>query len=457
MPFRSVPPRLFAASLTCAMLFSVNAFAQTGGTGAISGTIVDSTGAVIPGATITATNVATGVVTTRVATGAGVYNIGALIPGVYTVTVSYSGFSSFKQENVTLDALDTVGLNVTLKTGSAGDTITVSDAPPVLETTNATLGGTIENSVYAALPLLISGGQQRDITQFSNLLPGAQVNPGGRSSIIGGTGQRVGELYVDGLPLTTANQQGDNRPVFNIVPLEAIDQIKVVTSGYSAQYQGAGLENYNLKAGTNQYHGSVFAYVRNTIFDAWSFSSKPGGPNVVPTLVNGALVNLPGSKPVEHQIEFGYAVGGPIKIPHLYNGHDKLFFFTTFDKFRSRLGANYVTGSLPTLLERTGDFRELLTPTATLNGVAAGGVGTSTAPNYFLYDPTTEAACTAHNTGGVLCRYPVWLRPRNRCRNQRQPRRHRRAHQRHPQGADFAHQPIPAAVPAHTVHLRHRQ
>ncbi len=375
------------------LLFSAasSTVAQTGGTGAIAGTIVDSTGAVIPGATVAVTNVSTGVVTTRVATSAGVYNVGSLIPGVYTVSVSFTGFSTFKQENLTLDALDTVGLNVTLKTGSAGDTITVSDAPPVLETTNATLGGTIENSVYSALPLLISGGQQRDITQFSNLLPGAQVNPGGRSSIIGGTGQRVGELYVDGLPLTTASQQGDNRPVFNIVPLEAIDQIKVVTSGYSAQYQGAGLENYNLKAGGNQYHGSLFAYVRNTIFDAWSFASKPGSPgNVVPTLVNGAFVNLPGPKPAEHQVELGYAVGGPIKIPHFYNGHDKLFFFTTYDKFRSRLGANPSVSTVPTLLERQGNFTEL---------------------PYNIYDPTTEASCTAHNTGGAACRYQYGYGP----------------------------------------------
>ncbi len=108
--------------------------------------------------------------------------------------------------------------------------------------------------------------------------PARRCLPAGRSSIIGGTAQRLGELYVDGLPITTQSQQADNRPVFNIVPLEAIDQIKVVTSGFSAEYQGAGLENYNLKSGTNKYHGAVFGYFRNTAFDAWSFSSKPGGP-----------------------------------------------------------------------------------------------------------------------------------------------------------------------------------
>ena len=128
------------------------------------------------------------------------------------MTVSASGFSTFLQENIVVNALSNVGLNIKLKTGSQTETITVSAEPPALETTNATLGGTIENRLYTRLPIMIAGSQQRDITQFSNLLPGAQVPPGGRSSIIGGTAQRLGELYVDGLPITTQSQQADNRP-----------------------------------------------------------------------------------------------------------------------------------------------------------------------------------------------------------------------------------------------------
>lgn len=372
----------------------VLALAQSGG-GGITGVVADNTGAVIPKATVTALNVATGVSTVRIASSEGNYVLNPLQAGTYTVTATAAGFASFKQENVVVDALSSVGLNITLKPGSQTEVVTVSGAPPMLQTTDSTIGGTIENSTYAALPLLIAGSQQRDVTQFSNLLPGAQVNPGGRSSIILGTGQRVGELYVDGLPLTTASQQGDNRPVFNLVPLESIDQIKVVTSGYSAQYQGAGLENYNLKPGTNQYHGALFAYVRNTIFDAWSFSSKPGGPNTVPKLVDGVIKQVPGPKPFENQIEYGYAVGGPITIPKIINGHDKLFFFTSLDRFRSRLGANYVTSTVPTLKMRTGDFTELL--------AANGG------PGYVLYDPTTQAACTANNK--TPCRYPYGQTP----------------------------------------------
>ena len=392
--------RAVLAALLCVGLLAATpkGIAQTGGQGAIQGSILDLTGAVIPDATVVARNVATGIETKRVSTGSGVYNIAPLLPGTYTLTVSTKGFVTFKQENLIVDAMSTLGLNVTLKAGSEGETVTVSDAPPALETTNASLGGVIENSLYTELPIMISGLQQRDITQFSNLLPGAQVNPGGRSSIIGGTGQRLGELYLDGLPITTLSQQGDNRPVFNIVPLEAIDQIKVVTSGFSAEYQGAGLENYNLKAGGNKYHGAIFGYFRNTIFDAWTFSTKPGSPgNVVKVNQGGVIVSLPGPKPAEHQNEVGYAVGGPIKIPFLVDGHDKLFFYTTYDKFRSRNAPNPISSTVPTSLMRQGNFQELLS-------VANGGLGNTAGVNYPIYDPTSLAACTANSTTGP-CRF----------------------------------------------------
>ena len=182
----------------CLGLTTQWAGAQTGGEGAIEGTVTDTTGAVISGAAVTATNNGTAVSVTRTTSAAGYYNIAPLIPGTYTVTVSAAGFGLFQQQNLVIDAMHVSGLNVTLKAGSQTETVTVTDAPPDLETTNPVLGGTMENATYMDLPLLVSGNQQRDITQFSNLLPGAQVNPGGRSSVISGTAQRLGELYLMG-------------------------------------------------------------------------------------------------------------------------------------------------------------------------------------------------------------------------------------------------------------------
>ncbi|SFR97092.1 TonB-dependent Receptor Plug Domain [Granulicella pectinivorans] len=377
--------------------------AQNAGTGAIEGTVQDSTGAVVPNATVTALNVNTGLSTTRTTTSGGFYSIGTLLPGTYKVTVTATGFRTFVQENLVVDSSHTSGLNVPLTNGATTETVTVTEIPPALETTNATLGGTIENSSYTALPVMISGLQQRDVTQFSNLLPGAQVPPGGRSSIIGGTAQRLGELYLDGLPLTTISQQGDNRPVFNVVPLEAIDAVQVVTSGFSAQYQGAGLENYSTKSGGNKYHGSVFEYIRNTAFDAWSFSAKPGGGNTVTVIQNGAAVKVPGPKTPEHQNEYGFTIGGPISIPKLFSGHDKLFFFATYDRFKSSQGANPSASTLPSTLMRSGNFQELLPTTA-------GGLGNTSGANYAIYDPTTQASCTAHSTNGA-CRYQYGYGP----------------------------------------------
>jgi hypothetical protein len=381
---------------------AMQAAAQTGDEGAIAGTVVDSSGAVVAGALVTATNVATDVKTARPTSGAGYYNIAPLVPGKYTVTVSAKGFEVFKQENMVIDAMHVSALNVSLKPGSQTETVTVTDAPPSLETTNAVLGATMENDVYMELPLLVSGNQQRDITQFSNLLPGAQLNPGGRSSVVGGTAQRLGELYLDGLPLTTISQQGDNRPIFNLVPMEAIDQIHVVTSSFSAEYQGAGLEDYSLKSGANKYHGTVADFIRNTIFDTWGFSA-PWATVTNPKTGLKGYQNAVGTKPPDHQNELTMSVGGPISIPHLFSGHDKLFFYATYDRVHTRSAPSYGSDTLPTTLMQQGNFQELLS-------VANGGLGNTSNVNYPIYDPTSLAACTSHN-GNVPCRYQYGYGP----------------------------------------------
>lgn len=379
----------------------MQAGAQTGGDGAVTGTVQDSTGAVVANATVTATNIATSIQTARKTSEAGYYNIAPLTPGTYTITVAATGFEVFKQENLNIDAMHVSSFNATLKPGSESVTVTVTAAPPDMETADAVLGGTMENEVYMDLPLMVSGNQQRDITQFSNLLPGAQVNPGGRSSVIGGTAQRLGEVYLNGLPLTTTSQQGDNRPLFNLVPMESIDQIKVVTSSFSAEYQGAGLENYTLKSGTNGYHGSVADFIRNTVFDTWGFSA-PWATITNSKGVKGYQRDV-GSKPVDHQNEFAASVGGPISIPHLFSGRDKLFFYASYDRTHSRSAASLTAATIPTTLMRSGDFREIIP-------VSAGGLGAEVSAggiNYPIYDPSTlncTGACkrTQFTSGGLV-------------------------------------------------------
>ena len=249
-----------------------------------------------------------------------------------------------------------MGFNPSLTLGEATETVIVTAAPPVLDTTNATVGLVMENTTYANLPLQMNNAQ-RDATAFAALAPGAQG--GARLPIIGGTGNYLGQLYLDGMPAETISQQGDNRLVSQAVDLDAVDQFQVVTSTPPAEYSGAGSMNFTLKSGGQKPHGQVSDFVRNTIFDAWSFQAKAA------TTKNAAGATVPAPKPVEHQNELSASFGW--KVPHTA---DKVFFFAAYDKFHSRRGAAYALYTIPTTLMRTGDFTEL---------------GTSA----FLYDPTT--------------------------------------------------------------------
>jgi len=377
-------------------LSATSAIAQTAGEGAITGTVKDATGAVIPNATVTAQNVATGVETTRPTSSAGIYQISPLIVGTYSVTVSAAGFQNFKQENLVINENQIFGLNPVLQVGSQKDTVTVTEAPPALDTANATLSTTISSTEFAELPLLVANNQQRDITSFSNLLPGAQA--GSRSSLFSGTANRVQEVYLDGIPLTTISQIGDNRPIFNVVPFEGIGQVGALTSGQSVEYQGAGSVNYNMKSGGNQYHGTVADFVRNTIFDTWGFTAPAA---TKPELVNGAIVTVPAGKPVDHQNEFTFSVGGPISIPHLFKGHDKLFFYTAYDRTHTRAAPAYSTATIPTTQMQQGDFTQLLNASQSA-GTAAGP---QSGPGYLIYDPTTQSCngntCTRQPFMGI--------------------------------------------------------
>ena len=363
--------------------------AQTGGEAGIQGTVTDESGAVVSHATVTATNQASGVATTRETTGDGLYTIAPVLPGVYTVSIKAEGFSEYSQKNLAVDALKLTGLNVKLKIGSSSTEITVTDAPPQLETTNATLGAVLENSTYESLPLQMSG-QQRDPTAFATLIPGAQG--GARAPIIGGTGNYLAAVYLDGIPVTTINQQGDNRVVANAVPVESIEQFQVVTSSPDAEYQGAGIINFNLKSGANDYHGTVAGIVRARMFDAWSYASKTA------TTVNPDNTPGPPQKPDEHQFEFVAAGGGPVPMTH-----HKSFFYLTYDKYHGRNGVNPSFLTVPTALMRQGNFSEVTYTVYTPTGCTPGTSGcVASQAQLPIYDPTSTAACTAAT--GTLCR-----------------------------------------------------
>jgi hypothetical protein len=368
----------------CFFWSATPAGAQSAGEGALQGTVTDSSGAVLPNATVVATNVATGIAATRTTTSAGFYVISPLQPGTYSVKVSSSGFQTVEQANVVVNALQMRVYDPVLSVGQETQTVQVTAAPPVLNTADATLGLTVENTTYTNLPLQMTGSQQRDPTAFGTLTPGSQT--GVRLPIIGGTGNYLGQLYLEGMPAQTVNQQGDNRVVSLSMSVEAVDQFQVLTSTPPAEYMGAGAMNFTMKSGGLKYHGKVADYIRNTIFDSWSFTAKAA------TIKNATGQTIPAPKPVEHQNELSLSFGGVVpKTAH------KLFFFVAYDKYHYRFGANPSLFTIPSKAMIAGDFTEL-------NGnVGAGGrTGTGSDNPPILFDPTTNSC-----VGSVCTRQPL--------------------------------------------------
>jgi Carboxypeptidase regulatory-like domain len=394
--------------------------AQTAGQGTISGTITDSTGAVVPGATVIATNAATSVATERISTSAGLFTIAPLPPGTYSVSVEAKGFRTLKQDNLAVNAIGVLGFNPVLTIGAATETVEVSAAPPVLNTSNATVGLVMENTTYANLPLQMNNAQ-RDPTAFASLAPGAQA--GTRVPIVGGTGNYLGQVYVDGMPAETINQQGDNRIVSESFDLDAVDQFQVVTSTPPAEYSGAGAINFTMKSGGNKYHGQASYFLRNTVFDTWGFTQKwtqqpgidsatgvayPTCSPVATTVTSGgnttSYAPRAGCQPkgAEHQGELSLTFGG--HVPHTGN---KLFFFFAYDRFHSRRAANPALFTIPTPLMISGDFTELN------GGVGTGGLtGTGANNQPLIYDPTSNncvgSTCTRTPFQGMKNGLPTY-------------------------------------------------
>src|SRR5262249_34513707 len=315
------------------------ALAQTGGGGSIQGTITDSGGSVVRGATVIATNVATRVEFTRQTNEAALYVISPLPPGEYAMSVSATGFQTLIQEKIIVDALSAVSVNLTLKVGAVADTVTVAEAPPQLNISDARLGTTIRNELYTNLPLAMGtavagsgiGQGPRNPGAFIFLLPG--VSEGNRWGTINGAQGFSKDVFIEGVPITDPIQQGEGRTISLGVSVEAVEQFQVETSGTGVEFNGQGSENYTIKSGGNQFHGKGFEYFRNTVLDARGF--------------------FPAVRPVEHQNEFGATIGGPIL-------KKNLFFFFSYDRWRYRFVSPPQFASVPQLKMRTGDFSELL-------------------------------------------------------------------------------------------------
>ena len=316
-------------------------------TGSIVGTVTDSSGAVIPAAAVNATNVDTGLSRAATTGNDGAYRIGYLPVGNYNVSVDASGFKRFVQQNVVLAVDQTQTLNLALAVGVSTETVTVAATPPLVDTATAVLGRTVQAAEIIGLPLVnrnayaelsltpgVQSNSASGATNSSNSNPNGTPNyqigvPSTQVVVNGGIdgGVPMVSFYLDGgINMTGIRNYGNPLP-----NPDALEEFRVETSNFSPQYGrlSSAVVTAVTRSGTNQVHGSLFEFVRNT------------GLNATPW---NATLNPP-----YHRNQFGGAVGGPVK-------RDKAFFFFSYAGLRQTVGQFLNGGVVPTALERQGDF-----------------------------------------------------------------------------------------------------
>jgi hypothetical protein len=342
-------------------------------TGTLVGTVKDSQGAVVSTATVKATNVATGYSRSAPTNSVGEYRIDYLPVGTYTVEATASGFERYVQQNVSLDVEQELTVNIALAVGAATQTVTVTTAPPTINTSDPVLGRTIEPEEIIGLPLV-----NRNTYTLISLTPGVMANNNSSTSNPTGTPTTATGLYIEDVQINGSIDGGSAGVAFyldggnNITEMrnygnpspnpDAVEEFRVETSAFGAQYGqfSAAVVSVITKSGTNQWHGSLFEFNRNTDFNANSWAPAHNAA--------GQIIVAP-----YHRNQFGGTVGGPIK-------KNDAFFFFSYGGLR-QVTSNIYTGAItPTANERLGDF---------------------TADTFTVYMPGTNKATLANgaNTG----------------------------------------------------------
>ena len=306
--------------------------------GTITGSIKDNSGALIRGAHVTATNVATNVVSSTVSDDSGYYTVPYLAPGTYNVSAEASGFSTTTVSDVNITVNLSTAVNFILKVGVISQKITVQANAIQLETENSELGGSVSRQQIIELPQL-----GRNPYNLIALQPGVipeDINSGIQVTANGGMAN-TSNILLDGATQVNTST-GD--PAFT-PPLESVGQLKYITNNYSAEYgmSGSGVLTMASESGSNNFHGSGYEYVRNTDFNA-----------------NGWYPNHVGqARTPYHENNFGFSISGPVLFPKLYNGRNKTFFFTNIE-WDPQSRPDPITASVPTAAMRTGNFSGLV-------------------------------------------------------------------------------------------------
>ncbi len=347
------------------------------GTATISGSVTDSTGAVVVGANVTAVNNATGFRRQTVSSDQGQYNLPGLTPGSYLLSVESQGFRRAELSNITVQVDQNARINVALEVGQVTETVAVTGEAPQIESQSATLGAVVDMQKIVALPL-----NGRNFAQLALLVPGVSTGTEGGGAGADGfsaNGLRADQnaFQIDG----TSNSDPLNNRISVRPSIDALQEFKIQTNNYSAEFgKGAGAQvNIVTKSGAKEFHGTLWEFLRNDNFQARnlfdinsrSFPCNPSDSNIA---------TRKACAPQYNQNQFGGNLGGPIR--------SRTFFFTNLEGFRQRRGGATVT-QVPTVAQRNGDFSATLLP-ATAGADALG----RTWRRGQLFDPRTSRQVT---------------------------------------------------------------
>jgi hypothetical protein len=359
------------------------------GRGTLTGTVKDANGAFIQGAAVSLKETNTGSGYSTESTAEGLFTFNELPPGSYTLTVTAPGFESYTQSGIGVDVGSTSTVTVALKVGAESTTVNVNSDASHLESESSDAGFTMTPQVLESLPLPF-GGEIRNPLEFAALSPGfagTMTNnpsspPAGAFKLSGGQ-QGGGDVLLDG---ATTELASANMQVTYGYSVEAVSEFKVMTNTFDAQFGSAsgGVVNLASKQGTNDFHGSAYDLLKNRVLDADSWLDD---------YQNAVFGPKSTTKPLDTQNDFGASVGGPVRVPWLYNGKDKTFFFFNYEGFRQVNGGTSLL-SAPTQAMLGGDFSSLLNPVT---------VGGQTFQAHILYDFST---CTGANQGQTCLAYP---------------------------------------------------
>ncbi len=356
-----------------------------------TGRVSDSTGAVLPKATVTAHNLDTGVDIPAISTATGDYTIPYLKPGQYTLSAQANGFEKGVRTGIVLEVGQTATVNFALKVGSASETVTVN--ADALLNMRADLGEVVENTRVTELPLVARDPNMLSILNAGVLWTGSIIyqrpfdDTMGNLSVNGG-GAGNNELMLDGTSNAASSVNGSgNSKIAYVPPVDSVQEFKIITNPYDAQFGRAsgGVIDMTLKSGTNKLHGDVYEYARRTWLDANQWQND----YYLSLLPKDATNRSQYASPQHKQDQYGAELDGPIRIPKLYNGRDRSFFLLQYENY-NEIQPALITGSLPDPSWQTGDFSDLTYWT-----------GSAYAP-IIIYDPLT-----LHDDGsGNLVRDP---------------------------------------------------